>query len=329
MTTRPASVDSLWNPVDPIGNALHFLRMTGSFYCRSELTAPWGLKMPAMKDCLWFHVVTKGGCQLVGDAFEPVTLAKGDFALVPHGQGHKLRTDSKVKTPDVVHLPQRMLSDRYSLLEHGGGGAETTLVCGVFQFDHPFARRLLALLPKVIHVGALDSEVSEWMESTLKLMAVEARSLQAGGETIITRLADILVIQSIRAWMRDGTVGKTGWLAALQDPQVGQAIMRIHHDLAEPWTVASLASKVAMSRSAFAARFQTLLGESPMRYVGRVRMELATTALQTGKPSLADLAAQYGYRSEAAFSRAYKRFVGVSPGSARKVSQSALHQAAG
>jgi AraC-like DNA-binding protein len=309
--------EQLWNPVDPIGQALHLLRMTGSFYCRSELTAPWGLKMPPMKDCLWFHVVTQGSCELVGDGFGPIALSRGDFALVPQGQGHRLRTGARVPTPDVVQLPQQMITERYSLLRHGGGGAPTLLVCGVVQFDHPFARQLIALLPPVIHLGALREELSEWMEGTLKLMATEARQLRTGGETIITRLADILVIQAIRSWIEDAPVGQRGWLAALKDPQIGRALMRIHHDLARDWTVASLASSASMSRSAFAGRFTTLVGDTPMHYLTRARMDAASASLKTGKATLAELASQLGYQSEAAFSRAFKRSVGLAPGTAR------------
>jgi AraC-like DNA-binding protein len=273
--------------------------------------------MPPFKDCLWFHIVTSGTCLLSGDDFEPITLSKGDFALVPNGKGHRLQTALGVATPDVVHLPQQMLTERYSLLKHGGGGAATTLVCGVVQFDHPFARYVLELLPPVIHLGSMSPAMSEWMESTLKLMVIEARQLRTGGETIITRLADILVIQAIRNWIQDGAVNQTGWLAALKDKQIGQAIMRIHNDLAFSWSVASLASSVAMSRSAFAARFSQLVGETPMQYVTRVRMEAASTTLKAGKTTLAELATQLGYQSEAAFSRAFKRSVGLSPGIAR------------
>ena len=308
----------LWASVDPLGEALHFLRMTGSFYCRSELTAPWGLAMPAMEDCLWFHVVTSGRCWLEAGGGEPLCLQPGDFALVPHGAGHRLWTEPQVATPNVVELPQDLVSERYSLLRHGGGGAATTLICGVVRFDHPAAHPLLALLPRVIHMDAASASHRDWMESTLRLMAAEAKELRPGGETVITRLADVLVIQAIRSWLQKDPAARTGWLGALQDPQIGRAITLIHREPSRAWTLASLASEVAMSRSAFAARFTGLVGESAMHYVARWRMHVALNWLKEGRPALGELASRLGYQSEAAFSRAFKRFIGISPGAVKR-----------
>ena len=165
----------------------------------------------------------------------------------------------------------------------------------------------------------------EWIQSTLRLMAAEARELRPGGETIITRLADILVIQAIRTWLAEDPSAKTGWLGALQDKQIGYSILLIQRDPAREWTVASLAEEVAMSRSAFAARFKELVGESPLQYITRWRMNLALTWLKEENVSLGELANRLGYRSEAAFSRAFKRLIGVSPGSARRNTQIVHH----
>ncbi len=158
----------------------------------------------------------------------------------------------------------------------------------------------------------------EWIQSTLRLMAAEASELRPGGETIITRLADILVIQAIRSWMSEDPVAQTGWLGALQDKEIGRAILLIQRNPAQAWTVASLANEVAMSRSAFAARFKELVGESPMQYIARWKMNLALTWLKEEDITLSKLADRLGYQSEAAFSRAFKRFIGVSPGAVRR-----------
>ncbi len=314
----PMTDTQLGSPVDPLGEALHSLRMTGSFYCRSELAAPWGLAMPPMEGCLWFHVVTSGRCWLEVDGVAPRCLQPGDFALVPHGQGHRLWTEPGVATPDVTRLPQDMVSERYSLLRYGGGGAPTTLVCGLVRFDHPAAHPLLRLLPRFIHQDASSPPHADWMQSTLRLMAAEAKALRPGGETVITRLADVLVIQAIRSWLQEDPAARTGWLGALQDPQIGRAIMLIHREPARAWTLASLATAVAMSRSAFAARFTALVGESAMHYVARWRMHVALAWLREDKATLGELAGRLGYQSEAAFSRAFKRFIGTSPGAVRR-----------
>jgi AraC-like DNA-binding protein len=158
----------------------------------------------------------------------------------------------------------------------------------------------------------------EWIQSTLRLMAAEARELRPGGETIVTRLADILVIQAIRAWIEQDPAAQTGWLGALKDHQIGRALTLIHREPAHDWSVASLADEVAMSRSAFAARFTQLVGETPMYYVTRWRMQVAQNVLQVGDATVGEIALRLGYGSEAAFSRAFKRFHGIPPGAVRR-----------
>jgi AraC-like DNA-binding protein len=305
-------------PVDPLGEALHFLRMSGIFYCRSEFTAPWGLALPAMAQSLMFHVVTSGQCWLeVADA-APRLLQPGDFALVPHGEGHRLVGERGAEAAGLFELPREQVSERYEILRHGGGGAATHLVCGAVRFDHPAAHQLVRLLPPLVVIEAEWSRELDWVGSLMRLMAAEARELQPGGETVITRLADILVVQAIRSWMARDPAARTGWLGALQDRQIGRAISLIHRDAARPWSVAGLAQEVAMSRSAFAARFTALVGEPVMHYVARWRMHLALASLQEKDTRLAELASRFGYQSEAAFSRSFKRYMGFPPGAARR-----------
>ena len=299
---------------DLLGEGLHYLRMSGTFYCRSDLTAPWGLTLPAMPEWMWFHVVTSGRCRLEVDGAEAQLLQPGDFALVPHGEGHRLRSGPDATAPIIYDIPHEFVSDRYAVLRHGGGGAAVNLVCGAVRFDHPAAHNLLNVLPRMIYVEAANSPDTEWMQSTLRLMATEARRSRPGGETVITRLSDILVIQAIRSWIENDPAARTGWLGALRDPQIGRAIAMIHRDPARAWTVASLAAEVAMSRSAFAARFTTLVHEPAMQYVTRWRMQIAVNELSEDGAVVGELANRLGYHSEAAFSRAFKRTIGVPPG---------------
>jgi AraC-like DNA-binding protein len=311
-----------WATPDPLGEALHVLRMSGTFYVRSELTAPWRLALPPDVGSLWFHVINAGGGWLEVDGVEPRYMGPGDFALVPHGEGHVIRSEAGAPAPRVEALPHDYASDRYAVLRHGGGGAATSIVCGTVRFGHPAARNLVALLPKIIVVEAPATPVAppeiEWMQSTLRLIAAEASALRPGGEAVITRLSDILVIQAIRAWIARDPAAQTGWLGALQDPRIGRAMSLVHRDPARPWSVALLARETAMSRSAFAARFTELVGEPVMRYVTRWRMHVALDWMQHDNVAVAELAARLGYDSEAAFSRAFKRTVGLTPGAARR-----------
>jgi AraC-like DNA-binding protein len=309
-----------WAPSDPLAEALHFLRMNGAFYCRSELTAPWGMTMMPMPGYIWFHVVTTGRVWLEAGDDEGRLLQPGDLGLVPHGEGHVLRSEPGVPAPDVLELEREEISERYEILRHGGGGAPTTLICGAVRFDHPAARNLVEILPSIMYLDAAGAPQLDWMQSTLRLMAVEAHELRPGSEAVITRLGDILVIQAIRSWLETDPAAKTGWLGALQDEQIGRAIALIHRDPARNWTVASLAVELAMSRSAFAARFTELVDEPAMQYVTRWRMQVAVSALRNDGATVGELASRLGYRSEAAFARAFKRVIGVPPGAVKRSS---------
>jgi AraC-like DNA-binding protein len=302
---------------DPLGEALHFLRMSGTFYAASELTAPWGLSLPALPDTMMLHVVTSGRCWLDLPEAAPRLLEPGVLALVPHGRGHHLYSDAGAPLAELFDVPRVEIGDRYECIQFGGGGEPTSLVCAVTRCDHPAARQLTALLPAVVSLEDRHSPHVEWMQTLLQLMAAEAMTPRPGGATVIARLADILVIQTIRAWIDKDPAAQTGWLGALRDPQIGRALSLIHRDPARRWTVAALARDVGMSRSVFAARFSSLVGEPAMQYVTRWRMHVALERLRADATPVADLASRLGYESEAAFSRAFKRVIGLSPGAAR------------
>ena len=309
-----------WTSVDPLGEALYLLRMNGVLYSRCEFSAPWGLELPPIEDCLMFHIVISGGCWLEVEDAPPCLLQPGDLALVPHGQGHRLLSEPGAAAPHLFDIPREQVSEHYEIIRHGGGGATTRMVCCVVSIEQPAAQQIIKLLPRMIRIEASNSPEMEWIQTTLRLMAAEARDLLPGGETVTTRLADILLIQAIRSWIAQDPAAQSGWLGALQDGQIGRAMALIHRDAGRAWTVASLADEVAMSRSAFAARFTELVGEPAMRYVTRWRMHVAVTSLKEDEAPLGELANRLGYQSEAAFSRAFKRFVGTSPGAARRTS---------
>lgn len=307
-----------WSRRDPLGEALHPLRMSGSLYCSSDLTAPWGLELPPIEDALMFHFVTSGQCWLEVESVPETLLTPGDLALVPHGRGHRLVSEPGSPAPNLFDLPREMVSERYEILSHGGGGAKTIVLCVVASFSDPVAKHLVSLLPASVTVHASDAPDPEWIHATLRLMASEARRLQPGGETVITRLADILVIQVIRSWIEQDPAAKRGWLGALQDQRIGPALALVHQEPGRDWTVETLAREVAMSRSAFAARFASLVGEPPLHYLARWRMNVALDRFSSEDATVADIAASLGYQSEAAFSRSFKRFAGISPREARR-----------
>jgi AraC-like DNA-binding protein len=309
----PADPLAPWIPTDPLGGVLGDLRIQGTFYCRAEGSAPWGVEMPALDGCMSFHVVTEGACLLEVDGVRH-ELRAGDLALVPHGRGHLLRSGAGAPIAGRADLlPQEYLGEHYSVLRLDGGGAPARLVCGVVQPERPGAAHLLDLLPPVLLVPGGSG--SGWLPVLLGMIAEEVRADRPGAEAVVTRLADVVVVQAIRAWLDDGAAGP-GWLRALRDPQVGRAVACVHQDPGAAWTLDRLAREARMSRSAFAARFTELAGEPALRYVTRWRMHLATVALGRGA-RVGELSRRLGYDSDAAFSRAYKRVNGVPPVSVR------------
>lgn len=307
---------------DPLGETLHMLRLDGSLYCRSELTAPWGVDMPAFDGYMMFHVVTAGHCWLEVKGEEPRLLQQGSLALVPHGNGHCVRSHPTAESEPLFDIPVEKVSDRYEIMRYGGDGELTQLTCGVVSFDHVAGKQLVKQLPKVLQIDSWNDDEESWLQSTLRFITREARELRPGGETVITHLADILIIQAIRSWLDASPEANQGWLAALRDRHVGKALAAIHREPEKAWSVASLAKEVGMSRSGFSARFTDLVGDSVMRYLTQWRMQLARAKLLENAEPISLLADRMGYQSEAAFCRAFKRVLGVSPGSIRSQSAS-------
>jgi len=311
------------HPNSALGEALRFVQVGGIFYCPSLLNEPWGLELPAIDECVWFHAVTEGTCTIEADG-QICTAGRGDLILVPHGTGHLARGREPAPTPSVFDLEHEHEREGYARLRHGGDGSLTQLVCGGVRLMHPAASHLVEALPSVIHVEAARATRADWIQTTLELLADEMRTVRPGNQAVISRLCDIVVIQAIRSWIENDPTAQTGWLGALQDDRIGSAITAIHAKPELEWSVASLADHVGMSRSGFAARFTTLVGEPAMSYVTKWRMSVAQDLLQAGELSTAAIAQQVGYQSEAAFSRAFKRTMGVSPRHAHRNKRAAL-----
>ena len=203
---------------DPLTEILHDLRLSGSFYCRSELSAPWGLGFPA-RECASFHFVAAGTCWLWADG-DPIRLKAGDLVLLPHGRGHWLGDVPHCATVRIDTLQHEQIGQNAAMLRYGGDGERAVLVCGGVRFEDPPGHPLLDLMPDVIHIQGKDRHSDEWLEAALGAMGAEARSPRPGGATVITRLADVLVVHAVRTWLVDAPEAQTGWLGALRDPQM-------------------------------------------------------------------------------------------------------------
>ena len=307
---------------DYLGEALHLIKLSGTFYCQSELRAPWGIDMPPFEDCLMIHIITAGHGWLKLEGEPPIHVQQGSLVMLPHGRGHILTSDPDLPATPLFDIPVQQVSDRYEIMEFGGAdgqgageGELTRATCCVARFDHVAGQQLIRHLPRIMVVNTWEEAEGSWLRSTLRYMA---QQLSPGGETVMSHLADIMIIQAIRTWLETAPQASTGWLAALRDQQIGRTLAAIHRNPGDNWTIARLASVAGMSRSGFSARFTELMGEPAMRYLTNWRMQIARLQLKTGPDPMIAVAERLGYQSEAAFSRAFKRVFGVAPGQARK-----------
>ncbi|RWJ04928.1 MAG: AraC family transcriptional regulator [Mesorhizobium sp.] len=302
-------------PPDLLSEVLHDLRLARATYGRSELTAPWGIKIP-FKEGVRFHFLAEGSCWMYTDSQPSMFLDTGDVVLLPRGTGHVIADKPTRRARPLEDIGPELIGNAVYRLSAGGGGERTLIVCCTIGFEGPTAHPLIELLPEVMHVRQSDFS-DPALPALLTMMADEVLQPQIGSATIMARLADIVMTRIIRAWVETRPSDLTGWLAAVKDPNVGLALARIHRHPGQDWNVESLASIAGMSRSKFSERFSHLLGVSPAKYLSQWRMRLAATWLRNEYMTVAQTAEQFGYESDAAFSRAFKRFWGVPPSASR------------
>jgi AraC-like DNA-binding protein len=260
-------------------------------------------------------VIEQGACWLRVQGDELIALQSGDLVVLSQGAAHDIASDATLPAMVTIHLGEGYENES-RCAAYGEGPDTMALICGTFDLDeqHP----LLSLMPAVLLVRATEQRSTHWLDPTLRFFAAEAKGVEPGTQTMLRRLADMLFIQVVRFWLRETTHAERGWLAALRDPQLAQALGLLHKNVQHDWKVSELAEAVGMSRSAFSARFSELVGEAPMAYLTRWRMQRAARLLLEKRLQLTEVAARVGYESDAAFSKAFKRALGVSPGVYRR-----------
>jgi AraC-like DNA-binding protein len=307
--------------MDALSAVLAPVRLQRTRWAFTTGRAPWGVALPASKSCIRFHYLLRGSAWLSVDRTgEPrVPLAGGDLAVLPLGHAHALRDQPRSTTEPFDELA-RCAERPDSIVMHidvGRRGPETTFITGAFVLDDPLAKPILATLPPVIRMTP-DGEgaVPSFLEN-IRFITCEVEQGRPGSELVLLRMADVLFIQILRACLARFPDDGGGFLGALRDPSTAAALAAMHRHPEAPWTVASLAKEAGVSRSVFAARFTQLVGEPPLGYLTRLRMQKAAGLLREGA-TLAKASRMTGYASEASFSHAFRQWAGVAPGAWRR-----------
>jgi len=306
--------------MDPMTDLFTAIHVSSAVQARIEATAPWGLERRADDSAAayayaHFAYVARGSCYLSVAGGEAIPLVGGDCVLIAPNTDYVLRDQPRSRAVSFCTLP---LAGGDGVARIGGGGAPTTIVNGWLTLD-PASGRFADLLPPFILIRA-DQARSQALVTTLQMLTAELSSPGLGSQVIVTRLADILFIQAVRAHAASGDCTETPrWLRGLADPQIGKSLEAMHGAIDRPWSLATLASAAGMSRSAFASRFKALVGETPLEYLTRWRMETAGRLLREQDRKLSAVARAVGYRAEAAFMRAFRRVLGVSPSEYRRL----------
>ncbi len=291
------------------------LRPVRAECCRCELGAPWAIDLPYQPG-LRFHFVATGECWLIVAGRGPTRLDDGDLALIPRGTGHVIADPPGTVARGLNEVDRSQVAEATYRLRSGGPGQRTVVLCCTVEFNALRAGSLIGAMPEVLFVPRARTR-DPALVSTLEQMTAEVASPRIGTSTVLARLADIVVLRALRLWMEDNAGSSTGWLAAMRDPQIGRALAAMHRRPGHPWTIDALADTAALSRSAFTARFISLLDISPARYVAEWRMQLATELLRERRLTIAEIASRLGYESDASFSRTFKRITGQSPSALR------------
>jgi AraC-like DNA-binding protein len=303
--------------VDALADVLAAARLGGAVFARTTASAPWGMAFEAAP-MAGFHLVVRGSCHLrAADAGAAIELHQGDLALVCHGSPHTICSPEHARPTPFGELLASHPDPGGDLL-FGGGGATTVLVCGGYHFDAGRAHPLLAILPPLIHVRTAAAAAGHDLSLVVELLTREVTANGIGTTTVTNRLVDALFVFLLRAWLEGQPAGVAGWLGALRDPVIGRAISLLHEMPGHPWRVEELARRVDMSRSGFAERFRVLTGDTPRRYLARLRADRAAQLLRESDDSILRIALIVGYANEQALSKAFARSYGMAPGRYRR-----------
>jgi AraC-like DNA-binding protein len=327
---------------DTLSDVLRAVRLRGAIFFHIEGSSPWAAEappaheiipavMPGAEHMIEFHGVVKGSCWGAVAGEPPVRLEAGDVILFPQGDAHVMSSAPGVRPahpgreaytmqrPPQLPFELRMTNADVTTPHIAASRAdESTIVCGFLGLDARPFNPLLAALPRVLHIPSATLGAESWVTAFLRTVVHESNQRRPGGEAVLERMSEMLFVEVLRRYVDALPPEQTGWLAGMRDPAVGRVLALLHEKPDAAWTLERLADEAAMSRSSLHERFVHFIGQPPMQYMTQWRMQVAAGLLRDTKSKLIEVALACGYESEAAFSRAFKREVGVAPGAWRR-----------
>lgn len=318
--------------VDPLSDLLKSVRLTGAVFFEIAARGAWAVGSPAPElilprvlpgadHLIAFHVVTEGRCCATIDGGEPVFLETGEVVIFVNADRHVMSSEPGVRaqpfTADALEVFDAS-EKPFCINFDSDEPAAVRVVCGYLACDHGPFNPLLDNLPPVIKAGEAGNSREGWLGQFIRLALVEAADKRAGGESVLTKLSELMFIDVLRHYIAAISPGKTGWLVGLRDPFTAKVLTLLHTKPSRDWTIEDLAKETGQSRSVLAERFSEVVGIPPMHYLAKWRMQLASEMLAGGSATMAEIAADVGYASEAAFSRAFKKVVGMPPSEWRR-----------
>ena len=306
------------------------VRMKGAVFFDVDATAPWVAEslpaktiastiLPDSEHVMEYHVVTSGSCwaSVIGRPdIEPIQLQAGDVVALPHGDAHVMSSAPGMRGdpgPDADALPAERAQLPVLMSLEGGGSEQAHLVCGFLGCDSRPFNPLIEALPPMLHIPSSGTAHSGWLKEFSRFAVLEASEKRLGGSGILSKLGELMFAELVRRYVESLPQESRGWFGGLRDRTVGRALNLIHAEPTRDWTLIELAKEAGLSRSSFTERFTGYVGVPPMQYLQKWRLQIAASRLREGDGNIAAIAADIGYESEAAFSRAFKRVIGQSP----------------
>lgn len=315
--------------MDALSEAMRAVRVTGALFFSGEFSAPWRFATPSQDEIrpaispdserlVLFHLVTEGRASACVDGHEEIVLEAGDIVVFPHGDAHRMWQGRTSRLFPGARLLPTLAQGGLAAEKWGGGGAVTRIVCGYLGCERHAENLFLSGLPAMFKANVRNGSAGAWVEGAIRHCVQGPEPRPPGGLAVLAKLAEALFVETLCRYMDELPPGRTGWLAGARDARVGRALALLHRDPARAWTLPDLAGECGASRTVLAERFAELMGESPLAYLARWRLQLGARRLLTTNGKVLQIAGEVGYESEAAFSRAFKREFGVPPGRYRR-----------